>query len=260
LKVLVSTVLALMAVGYIGLCGILYANQDLLLYPGAVDSNPPGYDSFRVQSGIASLKVWQLHADAEPALLYFGGNGEDLGANLPDFDKAFPDRAVYFMNYRGYGGSTGSPSEDALIADAQATYDHIRTRHGRIAVMGRSLGSGVAVAVAATRKVEKVVLVTPYDSISNVAAAHYPWAPVQWLIRDDYDSVKRMSSVRAPVLVLIAEHDEVIPRSHSDALLAAIPQKQLRLKVMPNCTHNDFGDYPAYLKTVRSFLAKPSAH
>lgn len=260
LKALVSVVLALMAVGYIALCGMLYANQDLLLYPGATNSNPPGFDSFRLQSGIATLKVWKLHADKEPALLYFGGNGEDLGAGLAEFDRAFPERALYFMNYRGYGGSTGSPSEAALIADAQATYDAIRQKHKKIAVMGRSLGSGVAVALAATRDVEKVVLVTPYDSIANVAAGHYPWAPVKWLIKDDYDSVKRMAFVRVPVLVMIAEHDESIPRSCSDALLAAIPRKHRHVKVMPEGTHNDLGDNQSYLGMVRTFLTKAHSH
>lgn len=256
LKVLVSLVLALFAVGYLGLCGMLYANQDLLLYPGAMDSNPSGYESFRVQSGVASVKVWALHTDAPSAMLYFGGNGEDLGATLHGFEKAFPDRAVYLMNYRGYGGSSGSPSEAALIADAQATYDVIRRKHDRIAVMGRSLGSGVAVALAATRDVEKVVLVTPYDSIVNVAAKHYPWAPVRWLMKDDYNSVKRMADVRVPVFALIAEHDEVIPRSHSEALLSAIPHKWRHAKVIRDGTHNDLGDEQAWLASVRMFLSK----
>ena len=213
MKALVFVIVTLAVSGYIGLCALLYANQDRLLYPGAVDSNPAGFTAFRIPSGSEVLKVWGLHTNAGPALLYFGGNGEDLGADLPDFDKVFPDRAVYLMNYRGYGGSTGSPSEAALIADAQATYDVIRKTHEKIAVMGRSLGSGVAAALATTRDVEKVVLVTPYDSIANVAAERYAWAPVHWLIKDDYDSVARMSAVCAPVLVVIAEHDESISRS-----------------------------------------------
>lgn len=257
---LVCVVLALIAVGYAGLCGILYANQDLLLYPGAVDSNPPGFEAFRVQSGTASVKVWSLHTDAAPALLYFGGNGEDVGANLPSFERAFPERAVYCMNYRGYGGSTGSPSETALVADAQATYDVIRRKHHKVAVMGRSLGSGVAVALAATRDVEKLVLVTPYDSVVSVASKHYPWAPVKWLIKDDYDSVKRMASVHVPVLAIIAEHDEVVPRSHSEALVAAIPHKHRHAKVIPNTSHNDLGNERAYLSMVRVFLAKNRKH
>jgi uncharacterized protein len=260
LKVLVSVVLALMAVGYAGLCGMLYANQDLLLYPGAVDSNPSGFEAFRVQSGAATLKVWSLHSDAAPALLYFGGNGEDLGANLPAFDTAFPERAVYLMNYRGYGGSTGSPSEAALIADAQATYDVIRRKHHKVSVMGRSLGSGVAVALAATRDCEKLVLVTPYDSVVSVASSHYPWAPVKWLIKDDYDSVNRMAKIRVPVLAVIAEDDHVVPRSHSEELVAAIPHKYRHAKVIPNATHNDLGNERAYLAMVRVFLAKNRMH
>ena len=253
MRVLVFVMVAL-AAGYAGLCGLLYAKQDRLLYPGAVDSNPAGFTAMRIQSGSAVLKVWSLHNSAGPALLYLGGNGEDLGADLPDFDKAFPDRAVYFMNYRGYGGSTGAPSETALVADAQATYDVIRKTHGKVALMGRSLGTGVAVALAATRDVEKVVLVTPYDSVVNVAAERYPWAPVRWLIKDDYDSVKRMVAVRAPVLVVIAEHDESIPRAHSDALVAAIPGMLRHAIVIPHGTHNDLGDYQRYLAIVRSFL------
>jgi fermentation-respiration switch protein FrsA (DUF1100 family) len=255
LKVLLF-VAALTAAGYIGLCGLLYASQDRLLYPGSVDSNPTGFNSFRVQSEGAVLKVWALHAGAGPALLYFGGNGEDLGADLPDFDKAFPDRAIYLMNYRGYGGSTGAPSESGLIADAVATYDVIRKSHTKIAVMGRSLGTGVAVALAAARDVEKVVLVTPYDSIANVAAGIYPWMPVRWLIKDPYDSIKRMAGVRVPVFAVIAEHDESIARARSDALVAAIPHPLRHSLVIPNGTHNDLGDYQLYLARVRDFLAE----
>jgi len=255
LKILAFGVVALLA-GYIGICWLLYAQQDRLLYPGAADSDPPGFAALRIPSGSAVLKVWALHTTQGPALLYFGGNGEDLAADLPDFDKAFPDRAIYFMNYRGYGGSTGTPSESALIADAQITYDLIRKTHEKVSVMGRSLGTGVATALAATRGVEKVVLVTPYDSVVGVAAERYPWAPVRWLIKDDYNSVKRISAVRAPILVVIAENDDSIPRAHSDALVAAIPSALRHSVVIPNGTHNDLGDYQEYLKLVRDFLSE----
>jgi pimeloyl-ACP methyl ester carboxylesterase len=255
LKVLIVAVAVVLAV-YLGFCWLLYAKQDQLLYPGTSDASPPGFPALRIQSGPAVLKVWALHTSAASALLYFGGNGEDLGANLEDFDQAFPDRAIYLMNYRGYGGSTGTPAESALIADAQTTYDAIRKTHEKVAVMGRSLGTGVASALAATREVEKVVLVTPFDSIAGVAAERYPWAPVRWLVKDAYDSVKRIAAVRAPVLAVIAEHDESIPRAHSDALLAAIPDALRHSIVIPNGTHNNLGDYQQYLKIVRDFLAE----
>jgi pimeloyl-ACP methyl ester carboxylesterase len=257
LKILVR-IARLVAVCYLAACAFLYTQQDRLLYPGAANSNPSGFQSLRIQSGAAVLKVWVLHASAGPALLYFGGNGEDLGADLPDFDQAFPDRAVYFMNYRGYGGSTGAPAESALIADAQTTYDLIRKTHPRIAVMGRSLGTGIAVALAATRDVEKVTLVTPYDSVANVAAERYPWAPVRWLIKDEYDSLKRIATLRAPVLVVVAEHDESITRAHSDALLAAIPDALRHSVLIHNGTHNDLGDYQRYLAIVKDFLDEPA--
>lgn len=250
---------ALVAVVYCGFCALLYFMQDRLLYPGATDSNPQKFNSIRVQSGAEVLRVWVLHPAAGPALLYFGGNGEDVGANLPDFDTAFPDRAVYFMNYRSYGGSTGVPSEAGLIADAQVTYDLIATAHTSVALMGRSLGTGVAVALAASRPVEKVVLVTPFDSVANVAADRYPWAPVHWLIKDQYDSVKRMPHVRAPVLVIIAEHDESIPRFHTDALLASIPASQRHSVTIRGAAHNDLGDYQRYLAIVRDFLQGASS-
>ena len=247
--------LSALLAAYIGICWLLYSQQDRLLYPGTADSNPTGFTALRIRSGHALLKVWVLHAGQGPALLYLGGNAEDLGADLPDFDQAFPDRAIYLMNYRGYGGSTGSPSESALIADAQTTFDAIAKEHQTIAVMGRSLGSGLASALAATRPVERVVLVTPYDSIASVAAELYPWAPVRWLLKDHYDSVRRIAAARAPTLVVIAERDESIPRAHSDALLAAIPSALRHSVVIANGTHNDLGDYQQYLKIVRDFLA-----
>ncbi|MEJ1963353.1 MAG: hypothetical protein WDO56_18045 [Gammaproteobacteria bacterium] len=254
MKSLALVIIALAASGYIGVCWLLYARQDLLLYPGAADSNPAGYKSLRIRSGGELIKVWSLNVDAGPALLYFGGNGEDVGANLADFERAFPARAIYFMNYRGYGGSTGTPSESALIADAQATFDELRRTHGKIAVMGRSLGSGVAAALIATRDVEKAILVTPFDSIANVAAERYRWAPVRWLIKDSYDSMKRVALARVPILLVIAAHDESILRVRSEALLAAIPEGLGRAVVMPNGSHNDLGDYQQYLAIVRNFL------
>jgi len=258
MKFLIALI-AMCFVAYGGVCGLLYVEQDRMLYPGTSDVNPPEFASFRIQSGPASIKVWHLHPEAGPALLYFGGQGEDIGAFLKEFDRAFPDRAVYAMNYRGYGGSTGSPSEVALITDAQATYDVIRKTHERIVVMGRSLGTGVAVALATTRDVDKVVLVTPYDSIANVAAERFRWAPVHWLIKDAYDSGKRIPAVRVPVLAVLADHDEVIARPRSEALVAAIPAALRHSIVIPNSKHSNLGDYQHYLSIVHEFLATASA-
>jgi pimeloyl-ACP methyl ester carboxylesterase len=247
---------------YIVLCCVLYVMQDRLLYfptpeRVAAEGRPGGLSTLVVQSGGVALKVLRLHADLRGALLYFGGNAEDVSAKISEFDAIFPDRAIYLVLYRGYGGNAGAPSEKLLTADALAIYDAIEPHHERIAVMGRSLGSGVAVALATARPVEKVILVTPYDSIARVAGDHYGWAPVRWLVKDSYDSAGRMKGVRAPVLALIAARDDVIYRPRSDALVAAILPALRHVQVFPNAGHNDINLQPGYRESLREFLAQP---
>jgi uncharacterized protein len=242
---------------YALLCGLMYLAQGLLLYHPTPEVPHPGTGSMELERGDVTLKVWELHPGARPALIYFGGNAEEVGGNIDDFDRHFPDRAVYLMNYRGYGGSGGRPSERALIGDAEALYDRVAARHERIAVMGRSLGSGVATALAARRPVERLVLVTPFDSIANVAADHFRWLPVRWLMRDRYDSRARIGAVRSPVLALVAEDDEVVYRARSDALIAAIPPGLRHSVLVSGATHNDISSFPAYFPAIRQFLETP---
>jgi pimeloyl-ACP methyl ester carboxylesterase len=242
---------------YIAMCCVLYVMQDRLLYFPTPQAQPQGANALLIPSGDLLLKVWQLHGELPDALLYFGGNAEDVAAKLTEYDTAFPDQAVYLVHYRGYGGNPGKPSEQRLIEDAQAVYDHLKLRHRHLAVMGRSLGSGVATALAATRPVEKLILVTPYDSIARVAADHYGWAPVRWLIRDSYDSVRRMKDVQAQVLVVIAARDDVVFPARSEALVEAIPQSARHVKVFPNATHNDINLQPGYRELLREFLRAP---
>jgi len=245
---------AVAAITYGGLCALLYLAQDRLMYLATPEVDRPGAQSLRLKSGTAALKLWELHPQQSSALIYFGGNAEDVSANLAQFAAAFPERAVYLVNYRGYGGSSGQPAEAALIADAQAIYDWLSLRHERIAVIGRSLGSGVAIALAASRPVERLALVTPFDSISNVAADHFFWLPVRSLLRDRYDSLARIGKVRAPLLLVVAEHDEVVARARSDALISAIPAALRQTVLIPGATHNDISDFPAYLRSLTEFL------
>jgi len=252
-RVLLNVLLAAGAV-YLLTCVLLYLAQDRLLYLPTPEVAHPGARALSVGRGAVTLRVWELHGAARPALIYFGGNAEDVGANIADFDAAFPARAIYLANYRGYGGSTGRPSEAALTADAEAIYDSVRARHDPIAVIGRSLGSGVAVALAARRPVERLILVTPFDSIAGVAADHFPWLPVRALLRDRYDSLRRIGEVRSPTLVVVAEHDEVVYRARSDALIAAIAPSLRHTVLVPGATHNDVSFDPLYLHSLSAFL------
>jgi pimeloyl-ACP methyl ester carboxylesterase len=120
--------------------------------------------------------------------------------------------------------------------------------------MGRSLGTGVATALASSRAVAGLVLVTAFDSVAHVGASHYPWLPVRWLIKDPYDSTARIGKVTAPVLVLIAERDEVISRVRTDALIAAIPAGLAHVVVIPAATHNDIETFPRYWPALKAFI------
>jgi len=134
----------------------------------------------------------------------------------------------------------------------------VRRRHAVVSVMGRSLGSGVAVQLASARPVERLVLVTAFDSLADVAAAHFPWLPVRVLMKDRYESARLAPDVSAPVLMVIAARDEIIPRARSDALASAFRGGQAEVVVLPGVGHNTLDLSPQYLRSVRRFLAPSS--
>jgi pimeloyl-ACP methyl ester carboxylesterase len=202
----------------------------------------------------ASLKIWHVARPGDRAVIYFGGNGDDVVWFIDDFAKAFPDRSVYLVNYRGYAGSTGLPTEKALLGDAEAVFDEVHATHSDVAVIGRSLGSGVAVHVAAIRDVTKLVLVTPYDSIESLAEAQFSWFPVSWLLQDKFDSRSRAKNVQSPVLVLMAENDGVIPRANSERLVAAFAPGLVSAKTIAGADHDSIVRSATYLAAMHEFL------
>jgi hypothetical protein len=180
------------------------------------------------------------------AVLYFGGNAEDVSSSLAELAANFPEHAVYAMHYRGYGGSTGKPTEAALHGDAIALFDRVARDHTEITVIGRSLGSGVAIRLAAGQPVSRLVLVAPYDSVEAVAAQQYSLFPVRWLIRDRFDSASVAPTIRAPTTVILAERDEVIRRERSDALVARFAPGVAQVIVIAGAGHNTLDGRPAF--------------
>ena len=254
-SLLILLLLTLLA--YLALCALMFFGQRSQIYFPVRESDPPGAAAMRLATddGV-NLKVWVVPRPGPHALVYFGGNAEDVAGNLRGFAAAFPAHSIYLVNYRGYGGSTGSPSEAGLLADAAAIFDYLRPRHPQISVIGRSLGSSVAVHLAGIREVHRLVLVTPFDSLVNVAREHFRYLPVGWLMLDRYESAARVAAVRAPTLVLIAGADEIIPRARTEALVAAFPPWQLRSEVLEGATHNGLDRMPQYLERIGEFLAE----
>jgi uncharacterized protein len=155
------------------------------------------------------------------------------------------------MHYRGYGGSAGTPSEAALVADALMLFDRVHADHPRITVVGRSLGSGVAVQLAAARPVAQLVLVTPYASLLELGVAQFPFLPVRWLMRDRFESARHAPRVTAPTRLVVAEHDEVIPRRSSEALHQSFRDGVATLRVLAGTGHNTVSLHPAYQRALK---------
>jgi hypothetical protein len=243
--------LLFLALAYLGLCAALYFAQGSLIYFPQARANVSGTELLSLQRGSDKVLVTTRPRDVSDAVLYFGGNAEDVAQGLPDLDAAFPDSALYLMHYRGYGGSSGSPSESALVGDALALYDHLRARHPRVTVIGRSLGSGVAVQLASQRPVARLVLITPYDSLLSLAVQQFPWVPVRLLMRDRFESVRHAPRIDTPTLVIAAEHDEVIPRASTEALLAAFRPGIAKMDVLPGTSHNSLSLSPDYVRLLR---------
>jgi len=246
-------VIAIAVVIYTAICLLLYASQRNMMYLPTPEVTAVNADSFRLESDGEKLKIWRFGAGPD-ALVYFGGNAEDVAWNIPAFSAYFPNHTNYLVNYRGYGGSSGSPSEAGLFKDALALFDNLRVQHGKISVIGRSLGGGVAAYVASRRDVHKLVLVTPFDSALNMARKLYPLFPVTLLLKDQYDTAGLAGKISAPVLVIIAGQDGIVPRSRSDALVEAFHADQISLTVLENVGHNSIDDSPGYTAALSAFL------
>ena len=274
-----GTVLPLLcagAVAFVGLGAVLYLLQERLIFlrqPLADDARRavralPGAGELEVTGGDGvRLHGWLRHhvenaargegTVARGLVLYFGGNAEEVSGQLFDAARLAPWSFAAF-NYRGYGRSEGRPGEAALTADALAIYDRLAARGDvdpeRIVVFGRSLGSGVAVRLAARRPVRAVVLVSPFDSLRSLARRQYPFLPVSLLLMHPFDSAARAPRIRAPVLVLAGGRDTLVPAVLSRRLHDAWGgPKQWML--IPEADHNDIQAQPRYWPAIREFLA-----
>jgi uncharacterized protein len=227
-------------------CLAIYLTQRSLIYFPQPRRAGAGTPVMTLQVKDARLEVSTRPAAGPRAVIYFGGNAEDVSGSLPQLAAAFPDHALYLLHYRGYGASTGSPSEQALVADGLALFDHVRGQHANVTVIGRSLGSGVAVHLAGERPVARLVLVTPYDSIAGIAARQFPWFPTSVLLADRFESFRYAPKVTAPTTVITAEHDTLIPAWSSDKLLTRFAPGVARHVVIPSSGHNDLSDSAAY--------------
>ena len=185
------------------------------------------------------------------AIIYFGGNAEDVSLNLASFRDTFPAHSLYLMHYRGYGGSDGQPGEEAIYTDAMQLYDHVKLSHDSIVLIGRSLGSGVATRLAAERDVSRLILVTPFSSIEDVASSLYGEFLVSILLTDKYLSWRYAQDVKAPAALLIAGQDTIIPRESAMKLYDSFSDGVARIYLFETAGHNNISGSPGYYELLR---------
>lgn len=238
-----------------------------MFYPRDAGPRPPAPAGWRLEDvsfaaadGVRLVGLLALPpVEHPPLVIYFGGNAEEVTSFAPFVAETYGPRAVLLVNYRGYGASGGKPGEAALVADGAALFDWAARRGDidgtRIALHGRSLGSGVAVQVAAMRPARCVILTSPFDSALEVAKRMYPWLPVSLFMRHPFDSMARARAITIPALVLIGEADTLIPRWHSERLAAAWGGPVERVS-FEGFGHNDLDVNPRYAEAVRAFLER----
>jgi len=249
---------------------LLYLAQDKLIFvPRKMDNDflnwireayPNAEVKIKTPDNVM-LQGWYVKNSSEkrsPLLIYFGGNAEEVSGHIMELDD-FKGWSLLLVNYRGYGLSEGKPSEKNLFNDALLLYDTFSNRADidptRIVAFGRSLGTGVAVYLAAQRPLKGVILVSPYDSIRSIAQEVYPLVPVSKLLKHHFDVMIYAPSIKIPMLALIAQEDEVISPSHSFALIKAWggPTEQ---KILENVDHNNITMGQDYWKSIMGFLAQ----
>lgn len=252
------------ATGYLGGLGILYFKQRSMLFPippvprtaPAAAGLPEAEEHVLATADGEKVIVW--HVPAKPGhavILYFPGNGDFLAGRVSRFKGMISDgTGLAALSYRGYAGSSGEPSERGLLQDAAAAYAFAVERYHaeRIVVWGFSLGTGVAVALAAEKPVGKLVLEAPYTSTVDVAASLLRIVPVSLLMRDPFHSDQRIARVSAPLLIMHGDSDPAIPISFGERLfaLAREPKQFVRF---PGGGHDDLDNYGA-IETARRFI------
>jgi hypothetical protein len=203
------------------------------------------------------LIAWHAKAaQGLPTVLYFHGNAGEIGdrADRLSFYHS-QGLGVLFVSYRGFGGSTGAISEKGLIVDAIAAYDWLASRVSspkEIAVVGESLGTGVAVQLAAQRTVAAIALEAPYTSAADIAANIYWWLPVRFLMKDTFYSEDFIAAIKAPLLIQHGDRDELIPIKHARSLLAMAHEPK-EMVVLPGAGHSAVNDPDVWAREVNFF-------
>jgi fermentation-respiration switch protein FrsA (DUF1100 family) len=253
--------------GYLAFVTLLYLGQrQFLFHPQSAHPSPAAAGLPEAEEAVIDTAdgerviVWQRPPrGAKPLVIYFHGNAEIVASRAGRHRELTAGGiGLVALSYRGYMGSTGSPTEEGLLHDAEAAYRFATSRYpsSPVVLWGHSLGSGVAVALASRHSVAKVILEAPFSSTADVAAGVFPFVPVRWLMRDQFRSDQRIDAVRAPLLIMHGSQDWVVPIGLGERLfmLAHEPKRFVRF---PDGGHDDLDRHGAGAE-VQRFIEEPA--
>jgi fermentation-respiration switch protein FrsA (DUF1100 family) len=262
----ISMVVLLVGLGvYAMIAAFMFFNQRQLLYhpdikqvdPATLGITGAEVTSIKTPDG-EKLVAWYAPAPAgRPTVLFLHGNAGSIAERPLRFQyyrKA--GFGVLYLSWRGYGGSTGQPSERGLMIDANAAYDWLMAKGvspGSLVIVGESLGTGVAVQLAASRPVAALALEAPYTSMVDVARYHYGWLPVDLLLRDRFESLDAITKVHAPLLIVHGDADPVVPFALGKRLFEAAVEPK-RFVAVPGGTHGSIFEEATWAQEVAFFL------
>lgn len=238
--------------------------RDLVFFPSSLRIPPQAVglrDVKEIELATADgerLVAWYAPAEeGQPTLFYLHGSAGAL-AHRAGRIRLFraSGYGVFLLAYRGYSGSTGTPSESTIVADALMAYDRLKTLgvpEDEVVIYGESLGTAVAVQVAANRRPGGLVLESPFSSAVDVGSYRYPYLPVYWLLKDRFESLRHIGQVKAPLLVLHGERDRVVPVRFARKLFAAAPPPKMAFYAQ-DATHYTLYEHGAF-ERIRSFLS-----
>ncbi len=255
---------------YLALTAFVYVQQrTFIYYPDRQRPNIAAVElptlrevMLSTMDGLQLLGWFAPPVGEQPVVLYFHGNAgnlQDRAARIRAFAGA--GYGVLIPEYRGYGGNPGTPSEEGFFADARVALDYLHHQgfdSTRIVVFGESLGTGVAVALAAHHAVAALVLEAPYTTLAVLAAMRFPYLPTGWLLKDRFDSLSRIAEVHAPILIMQGDRDTVVPPALGQALYAAAMNPK-ELWIAKGGGHADlmqFGSREAVLDFLKRVLTK----
>ena len=244
----VISLLAFVGAVYLLLMVVMFVVQRQLIYHPVQNLGLPGSYGFVKAKHVQiqtvdgeTITAWYAPPTTrKETIVYLHGNRGNIGNRthkLIGFTKA--GYGILALSWRGFGNSSGKPSEKGLLNDARAAIAWLQIPYESIIIYGESLGSGIAVQIATEFPAKLLMLEAPYVSMINMAQKSYPWLPVKWILRDRFHSIMHIEKIQSPLLIIHGESDDLIPAEHSKILFQAAPEPK-RLVLYPHVHHTDF--------------------